>query len=692
LSDTRLRASIVVVVLAILVKPSLNAADGEGRVTITPDFSVAGMAGTWTVTFTAGPGGLGTGGSIRIELPTGWSDARFSEPQFTKPAAAHYTTIRTSSKTAKLYRHLENYLPLEEKRHWFRRVIYVGVQEGEIAPGETITVVYGDTAGGKNPGSLGPRFVNDGIVVVVSDQDGDGQGKRLAETPHLVTRAADPVEMQLIAASQAVVGRPVEVQINITDRFGNLVTDYAGEVRLSAAQGQVRPDRARFAKGSLRVEVIPERIGFLRIEARGEEKFGTPLSNPINVVTSQEKTSLYWGDIHSHSGISEDGSGGDPFPYARDVSRLDFYSLTDHLNVRGEALNNMGKVGNDYGEGVLPNEWKWTREQVDRYYRPGRFVTLLAFEYTLIWPWGHHNVYYRDNKRDYFIGDKVPTTEALWAALDEKGTFTIPHHTGIDWNDGGVTSAAVEWRTRNDRMRPSIEVYSVHGQSEMYDSTSKISYEISGRIPIDGPHYARDGWLRGHRMAVIASSDNHTSQPGQRHYGLAAVRAPGLTREAIFDALRSRRSYGTTGERIWMEFKVEDHDMGEEFQSRASQPKITFRVAGTDTVDFVEVVKLDLVGKKYERLGVLNPGSQDCDGAFWDKSFKNDSMYYLRLRQQKPVRDREVWAWSSPVWVRKADRQVAAGWNPTGWFAFLASCLVALTAKTLRREGKRRVS
>ena len=24
----------------------------------------------------------------------------------------------------------------------------------------------------------------------------------------------------------------------------------------------------------------------------------------------------------------------------------------------------MGKVGNDYGEGVLPNEWKWTREQV----------------------------------------------------------------------------------------------------------------------------------------------------------------------------------------------------------------------------------------------------------------------------------------------------------------------------------------
>ena len=193
-------------------------------------------------------------------------------------------------------------------------------------------------------------------------------------------------------------------------------------------------------------------------------------------------------------------------------------------------------------------------------------------------------------------------------------------------------------------------------------------------------------------MAVIASSDNHTAQPGQRQYGLAAVRAPGLTRESIFDALRSRSSYGTTGERIWMEFKVEDHDMGAEFQSRVSQPKITFRVAGTDTVDFVEVVKLDLAEKKYERLGVLNPGKEDFDGTFWDKGFRNDSMYYLRLRQQKPVRDREVWAWSSPIWVKRADRQVAGGWSPTAWFAFLAICLATFAAKTRQREGRKRVS
>src|SRR5262245_22741235 len=87
------------------------AADGEGSVSVTPDFSVAGASGTWTVTYTAGQSGIAAGGSIRIELPTGWSDARWSEPQFRKPSAPHYTTIRASSKTAKLYHHVENQLP-----------------------------------------------------------------------------------------------------------------------------------------------------------------------------------------------------------------------------------------------------------------------------------------------------------------------------------------------------------------------------------------------------------------------------------------------------------------------------------------------------------------------------------------------------------------------------------------------------
>ncbi|MGH9673929.1 MAG: DUF3604 domain-containing protein, partial [Bryobacteraceae bacterium] len=615
----------------------LFAVDGEGTAVVSPAHSIAGAAGTWAVRYTAGASGLPTGGSIRVEMPTGWSDARWSEPQFVKPDAPHFVSIECSRTGVKLYRHVENFMPSTGKRHWFRRVIYAGVQEGRLQPGDTITVTYRNT--------VGPVFANEGVVTVLSDLDGDGAGRSLASLPKLVTRAAEPVEMQVIAPSQALAGKPVEVQINIFDRYAN-IADWSASVRVDGVE-------TRLTGGTARASVTPARAGFQRV-AVVSDRFGRVPGNPIRVTEQPERSGIYWGDIHSHTGISEDGSGGDPFPYARDVARLDFYSLTDHLNVSGDALNNFGKVGNDYGEGTLPNEWQWTRRQTDRFYEPGRFVTILGFEYTLIWPWGHHNVFYRHAKADYFVGDKVPTTEALWAALDARRAFTIPHHTGIDWNDGGVTSAAVEWRTRNDRMRPSVEVYSIHGTSELYDPASGISYENAvKRISLDGPHYARDGWRAGHRMGTIASSDNHTAQPGQRQQGLAAVFAGELTREAIFDSLRARRSYGSTGERVWMDFRVEGRAMGEEFAFAGARPEVTFRLAGTGAIDFVEVVKLDLVSKTWRRLGILNPGTEDCEGRFWDEQFSGDAMYYLRMKQRDRVRGREVWAWSSPVWVTK---------------------------------------
>ena len=133
-----------------------------------------------------------------------------------------------------------------------------------------------------------------------------------------------------------------------------------------------------------------------------------------------------------------------------------------------------------------------------------------------------------------------------------------------------------------------------------------------------------------------------------------------------------------------MEFQAEGRDMGVEFETGAAQPKITFRIAGTDAIDFVELVKLDLAEKKYERLGILNPGSEDCDGVFYDKNFKNDSMYYLRLRQQRSVRDREVWAWSSPIWVRKSSPKAAAGFPP-----LLIGFVIVGLATMLRAAGLR---
>jgi hypothetical protein len=41
---------------------------------------------------------------------------------------------------------------------------------------------------------------------------------------------------------------------------------------------------------------------------------------------------VFWGDVHAHSGVSNDASGSvdNFFTVARDVARLDFVVLSDH--------------------------------------------------------------------------------------------------------------------------------------------------------------------------------------------------------------------------------------------------------------------------------------------------------------------------------------------------------------------------
>lgn len=68
------------------------------------------------------------------------------------------------------------------------------------------------------------------------------------------------------------------------------------------------------------------------------------------------------------------------------------------------------------------------------------------------------------------------------------------------------------------------------------------------------------------------------------------VVADELTRQALLDAMRQRRVYGTTGERIEVQFEVEGHPMGSEISRRGSAT-VRFEVAGRDALDVVEVIQ-----------------------------------------------------------------------------------------------------
>jgi hypothetical protein len=91
-------------------------------------------------------------------------------------------------------------------------------------------------------------------------------------------------------------------------------------------------------------------------------------------------------------------------------------------------------------------------------------------------------------------------------------------------------------------------------------------------------------------LGAIASTDDHFGYPGAYREGLVAALAPELTREAIYDALKNRRTYGVTGDRIELDFRLNGHVMGESVPY-AKEREIAVKVSGWDDIESVEVVK-----------------------------------------------------------------------------------------------------
>src|SRR5262249_49027828 len=102
----------------------------------------------------------------------------------------------------------------------------------------------------------------------------------------------------------------------------------------------------------------------------------------------------------------------------------------------------------------------------------------------------------------------------------------------------------------------------------------------------------RTGWRElGARVGVIGSSDNHEQMPGvnddvdldgssyhgNEPGGYAVVLARGRDRDSVFDALRQRASYATSGVRAWLDFTVDGAPMGAELARAA--PSVTAAIA-----------------------------------------------------------------------------------------------------------------
>ncbi|KKL72269.1 hypothetical protein LCGC14_2086600, partial [marine sediment metagenome] len=208
-------------------------------------------------------------------------------------------------------------------------------------------------------------------------------------------------------------------------------------------------------------------------------------SNPLEIIEeSDQQDSLYWGEIHGHTEMS-DGCGdySELYRHAKDEGCLDFAAASDHA------------------EYLSDNQWLRMQEVTNSHDFPGRFVTLLGYEWA-----GNQkdrNVYTSRSRLKLFRGNH-PATDSLdtvWSFFrDDKEVVGGPHATMVH---------RTVWQHHNSSVERFAEIYSMWGASDFRDGPLVPQWIEEGRgLTVN------DLLLKGAKLGFTAGSDCHEGHCG----------------------------------------------------------------------------------------------------------------------------------------------------------------------------------
>lgn len=598
-----------------------------GRTEMTPDGPLV-VGGCYDFAFTYFPEDeeLPAGTTVAFSIPRTWT-----QPQ-TDGAGPGFVSVKRSTGGACNVRLTHN-----GNMTWWILVELAGEAE---PPKGFVRVEYRQAAVQRFPQDWFGNYRNSMRTAV--DREGTGQYAfvRAERTAKPAIRSAPPARFHVAAPAVARPGEKIEVRASTLDFCDNRAwPPPEGDVFAAMPDDPFRPVASTTLEskdqGTATLEVdVPDRASHVRVIV-SNRKDNLQGHSPVVVVDDRPETmNVYFGDIHAKTMLS-DGlkTPREFFEHARDVALIDFAAIADHNSVESSRLEGPFRMQ------MADETYAQIQEACEAMNAPGRFATIQAFEQNQIAKQpGHRNVYFRGTCPGLFRGE---TLEDLYAYLEGHQALVIPHHHII-------------WGTRvhldNPRYERIIEMYSMHCSSEVRGTplnnhattTSKRETGISAREILD----------LGHRVGFIAASDNHNGAPGLSarpsrftnipyRGGLAAVLAPKLTREDVFDGLYNRRCYATTGARTYLDFRLAGQLMGSEIKSApgAALPyEIT--VGGTDRIARIELIQNDRVATVWSHDGrdfVRVEGELAIDASCWT---------YVRVTQA----DRHM-AWSSPIWI-----------------------------------------
>ncbi len=517
--------------------PHLNyLRDEMGHAAIEPQgrFS-CGSHQTFTLTYTAGKFGIDDTGSIKVAMR---QQGDTGAPQLTDPSAANYVTV-SASNGAVLKVTYDTKLNIRP----YSKVLHIRVVKGFLREGDQITITYGDTSGG-GPGIRLQTFVEPRFEFrVFVDAFATYQFAELPDPPHISVVPGPPQTWRAVLPTLRRSGDTFRLCLKAEDAWGNPSDRIDTTVALRASLPvDGLPAEAAIATGdytAILEGLSVSEPGDLTIDVLDGNGQVLARSNPLRIVGEADLVH-YWSDHHGQSGETVGtNSARMYFEFARDKAFLD---VTGHQ-------------GNDFQ--IDKAFWKELNALTAEFDEPGRFVALPGYEWSgNTGMGGDHNVYYRHEGEtihrsshvllsDYADTDTdCHTINDLYAALDGKDAIVQPHI------GGRYADIAVG---HDPRIEHSVEIHSSWG-----------TFEWAIRKAFD----------LGYRMGIVCNSDGHKGRPGASYPGPGSFGAIGgltcllmdkLDRQSVFDTLRARRHYGTTGARLFLDVRLRLDNRAERF-------------------------------------------------------------------------------------------------------------------------------
>lgn len=288
---------------------------------------------------------------------------------------------------------------------------------------------------------------------------------------------------------------------------------------------------------------------------------------------------ILYGDIHNHNAH---GYGVGSIERSLEVARthLDFFAFTGHSSWHDMPAMEGGRERHWIdGFKRLKETWPRVQQVIADGNREREFCAFLGFEWHSS-KWGDQCVVFPGDHRPLFYAPEIPKLREF---CREEGALMIPHHLAYPKGRRGVN-----WDCFDEACTPVVEIYSEHGNGE--DDRGPFPYFTHSMGGRETSNTVRAALEAGRRFGFVGSSDDHAGFPGAYGEGLMAALVGDFTREGIFEAIRARRTYALTGDRIELDFSVEGAPMGATIEA-GRQVEVAFSVRGRDELDVVEVIQ-----------------------------------------------------------------------------------------------------